>query len=114
MRVNDFIKNKICNSGPATIHENGKTILVGVASYVTWKKRSNKRVGEDPCGPGTNDGQGIDLDGSSDYVDIYSYVDWIKKTMGDYHVILFLYSNKWSEYFIHFTLHGTIKTFLIR
>jgi hypothetical protein len=89
LRVNDFIKNKICIPGPATIHENGKTILVGVTSKGRAHGLLNSLFGK-PCGPGVNNGLGLYLDThSSDYVDVYSYVDWIKKTMGDYHIILF-------------------------
>ena len=69
-------------SGPLTIQEEGATILVGVASYAT---------SEDDvvnwCGPGANNGPENHVDESSNYVDIYNQIDWIKNTMGNHWVI---------------------------
>jgi len=59
------------SGGPATIKtSDGNTILVGVASYV-FKE----------CGPGANNGFGTFYEDAANYVDIYKYMEWIKKTM---------------------------------
>ena len=84
MKVDNVIKNQIYNPGPATINQNGKTILVGVASYVATH---HKDEGVD-CGPNSNAGYGLYKDDSSNYVDIYDHVNWIKETMGDYQSII--------------------------
>lgn len=59
------------SGGPATvIDDDGSTLLVGVASYVFGK-----------CGADVNNG--CTPDSSAGYVDIYSYMDWIKQTIGE-------------------------------
>ena len=38
------------------------------------------------CGPGVNNGQGTFTNDAATYVDIYNYMDWIKKTMNGMYI----------------------------
>ena len=62
--------------GPATIRaSNGEEVLVGVASFIAYEKGREGMV----CGPGVNIGKGYFEDDLGVYVDVYKYVDWIRK-----------------------------------